>query len=153
MVGLGFNPWVGHLGIWDVSRGGYRETVQSAKLKDYPGTPLPISQRWLECVHDELSALAVKSLSLSILEKISVAPSLSLSPCLLRGLLCLTPGTRSRIAPLVHLHITVCGSGLVDRKTKKNKSPHYPRKVHSWKLRGSEERAREDLPLEKEAQN
>jgi len=35
----------------------------SAKSKDYSGTPLPISQRCLECVDDELSALAVKILS------------------------------------------------------------------------------------------
>lgn len=30
-----------------------------------PLTPLPISQTWLECVDDELSALAAKTFSLS----------------------------------------------------------------------------------------
>ena len=65
MVGLGFNPWVGHLGTWDFSQGRSQRNRTLAKSKDYPGTPLPISQRWLECVDDELSALAVKTLSLS----------------------------------------------------------------------------------------
>jgi len=64
MVGLGFNPRVGHLGTWDFSQGRSQRNRTLAKSKDYPGTPLPISQRWLECVDDELSALAVKTLSL-----------------------------------------------------------------------------------------
>jgi len=60
MVGLGFNPWVGHLGPWEFPRGRSQRNCTLAKSKDNPGTLLPISQRWLECVDDELSALAVK---------------------------------------------------------------------------------------------
>jgi len=64
MVGLGFNPWAGHLGTWDFSQGRSQRNCTLAKSNNYPGTPLPISQWWLECVDDELSAFAVKTLSL-----------------------------------------------------------------------------------------
>jgi len=65
MVGLGFKPWVGHLGTWGFSWGRSQRNCTLANPKVNPGTPLPISQRWLEGVDDELSALAVKTLSLS----------------------------------------------------------------------------------------
>jgi hypothetical protein len=61
---LGFNPWVCHMGIWDFSWGSSQRNCTLAKSEDHPRTPLPISLWWLECVDDELSALAVKSLYL-----------------------------------------------------------------------------------------
>jgi hypothetical protein len=60
VVGLGFNPWVDHLGTWDFSRGRSQRNCTAAKLEDNQGTPLAINLWWLECVDDELSALAVK---------------------------------------------------------------------------------------------
>jgi len=66
MASLGFNPWVGHLGTWEFSWGRSQRNCTLANSKQSPGTPLPISPRWLECVDDELSALAVKTLSLQI---------------------------------------------------------------------------------------
>jgi len=65
MGGLGFIPWVGHLGTWDFSWGRSQRNCTLANSKENPGTPLPISLRWLECVDEELSALAVKNLALS----------------------------------------------------------------------------------------
>jgi len=65
LAGLGFNPWVGHLGTWDFSWGRSQRSCTLARSKEFPGTPLPFSLRWLECVDDELSALAKISLSLS----------------------------------------------------------------------------------------
>jgi len=55
MVGVEFNPLVGHLGTWEE----VTERLSIAKSKENPGTPLPISLRWLECVDDEMTALAV----------------------------------------------------------------------------------------------
>jgi len=67
MVGLGFNPWVGHLGACVFSLGrsqrNYRCTL--AETKENLGAPLPISLRWLECVDETLSARAVKAVSLA----------------------------------------------------------------------------------------
>jgi len=60
-----FNPWVGHLGTWDFSWGRSQRNCTLASSSENPGMPLPISLRWLECVDDELLALAVKTLSLS----------------------------------------------------------------------------------------
>jgi len=46
--------------------GGGTEKLYNSKIEsEGAGTPLPISPRWLECADDELSALAVKFLSLS----------------------------------------------------------------------------------------
>jgi hypothetical protein len=53
-------PWVGHLGICDSSWGRSQRNFTLAKSEHIPGTLLPISLWWLECVDDELSALAVK---------------------------------------------------------------------------------------------
>jgi len=65
MTGLGFNPRVGHLGTWDFPGGGHRDMVYIRNYNENLGTPLQISLWWLECVDDELSALAVTTLSLS----------------------------------------------------------------------------------------
>jgi len=46
----------GHLGIF---LGEVTEKLYNSKRKENPGTPLPISVRWLECVNEELTALAV----------------------------------------------------------------------------------------------
>jgi hypothetical protein len=59
VVGLGLKPWVGHLetlGFWGRSQ----ENCTLARSGSNAGTPLAISLWWLECVDDELSALAVK---------------------------------------------------------------------------------------------
>jgi hypothetical protein len=43
-----------------LSGGKSQRNCALAKSEDNPGRPLPISLRWLECVDDQLSALAVK---------------------------------------------------------------------------------------------
>jgi len=68
MTGLGFNPWVGHMGTWYFSWGRSQRNCTLVKSRENPGTPLPISLRWLECV-DELLALAVKILSFRELQR------------------------------------------------------------------------------------
>jgi hypothetical protein len=55
------------LGTWDFSWGRSRRNRTLVKSKNNPGTPLPNSLPWLECVDDELSALEVK-IYLSLLQ-------------------------------------------------------------------------------------
>jgi len=80
MAGLGFNPWGGHLGTWDFPWGRSQRNFTLANSKQNLRTPLPISLRWLECVADELSALAVKTLSLSYNDKMTDTKHLTAIP-------------------------------------------------------------------------
>jgi len=61
VVGLGFNPWVGHFGDLRFPLG---EVTEKLHISQFERNPKDANQpKWLECVDNELSALAVKTLS------------------------------------------------------------------------------------------
>jgi len=80
MAGLGFNSQVGHLQTWDFS---WRRSQSncSSQFERRLGTLLPISLRWLECVDDELLALAVKMLFLLSCTRLAVLPVITCMSC------------------------------------------------------------------------